>query len=256
MPWTFAHPAAVLPLRRLCPRWLSFPALILGAMAPDLSYYVGMHGPWRAFLHTPEGIVTVCLPVCLLLLALLLRFARPLTVLLAEPHRTLVREQLRRPPLPVGRAIAVAALSVLLGAATHLLWDSFTHQGRWGAELLPELEEPLLEAMDREFHVTHLLQHLSTAVGVAALAITYRRALRARPPLPRPAPNPRRTRLLLGCMALAGLVGAASACALTPATLPAYESRILVRTVVWSTSCFTALYVLASAAWWRRLGDR
>ncbi|MFX7840593.1 DUF4184 family protein, partial [Acinetobacter baumannii] len=29
MPWTFAHPAAMLPLRRLCPRWLSWPALVL-----------------------------------------------------------------------------------------------------------------------------------------------------------------------------------------------------------------------------------
>ena len=57
MPWTFAHPAAILPLRSLCPRWLSFPALILGAMAPDISYYVGMHGQWRTFCHTPEGIL-------------------------------------------------------------------------------------------------------------------------------------------------------------------------------------------------------
>ena len=29
MPWTLAHPAAILPLRRFAPRWLSLPALIL-----------------------------------------------------------------------------------------------------------------------------------------------------------------------------------------------------------------------------------
>lgn len=255
MPWTFAHPAAILPLRRLCPRWLSLPALILGAMAPDMSYYVGMHGKWRAFCHTPEGVLTACLPVCLLLLALLLRFAMPLTVLLAEPHRGLVRTQLQPPPHPAWRALAVAVLSVLIGAATHLVWDSFTHQGRWGAELLPELEEPLLEAMDREFHVTHLLQHLSTAVGVAALAVVYRRTLRARP---RPAPHPldaQRRRLLLAGLAAALAIGASSAYALTPATLPGYASYLVVRTVVWSTSCFSALFVIASAAWWRHRGD-
>jgi uncharacterized membrane protein YfcA len=255
MPWTFAHPAAIAPLRSLCPRWLSFPALILGAMAPDISYYIGMHGRWRAFCHTPEGILTTCLPVCLLLLALLLRFAGPLTVLLPEPHRSLVRGQLQPPPHPAWRAFAVAALSVLIGAATHVLWDSFTHEGRWGAELLPALDEPLLEAMDRPFHVTHLLQHLSTVVGVAALIVLYRRALRARP-RPEPAPlDAQRRRLLLACLVTASVVGAASAWALTPASMPAYTSHRLVRTVVWSTSCLAVLLVIASAAWWRRRGD-
>ncbi|NCT83242.1 MAG: DUF4184 family protein [Comamonadaceae bacterium] len=255
MPWTFAHPAAILPLRRLCPRWLSLPALILGAMAPDLSYYVGMHGKWRAFCHTPEGVLTVCLPVCLLLLALLRRFAGPLTVLLAEPHRALVRCQLQPSPHPAWRALAVAMLSVLIGATTHLLWDAFTHGGQWGAELLPLLEEPLPTAMDRQFHVAHLLQHLSTVLGVVALALVYRRTLRGRPPA---APSPldgQRRRLLLACLAAAGAVGAASAWALTPATLPAYASHLLVRSVVWSTSCFATLFVIASWAWWRRRGD-
>ncbi|RZL37269.1 MAG: DUF4184 family protein [Rubrivivax sp.] len=258
MPWTFAHPAAILPLRQLCPRWLSLPALILGAMAPDLSYYVGMHGKWRGFCHTPEGILVACLPVCLLLLALALRFAVPLTMLLAEPHRSLVRAQLRPSPHAVWRAVAVAALSVLIGATTHVLWDSFTHQGLWGAELLPELEEPLLEAMDRQFHVTNVLQHLSTALGVVALAVAYRRSLHAWPPAspspPSPLDAPRR-RLLLACLAAAIAVGASCAYTLTPASLPAYSSHLLVRSVVWSTSCFALLYVLGSVAWWRRLGD-
>lgn len=255
MPWTFAHPAAIVPLRSLCPRWLSFPALILGAMAPDISYYVGMHGKWRSFCHTPEGVLTVCLPVCLLLLALLLRFARPLTVLLTEPHRSLVRAQLQPSPHPAWRALAVAVLSVLVGATTHVLWDSFTHQGHWGTELLSELDEPLLDAVDLQFHATNLLQHLSTVVGVAVLAVMYRRKLRTQP---RPAQSPqdgRRKRLLLGCVLAAVVVGAVSAYALTPATTPAYTSRLLVRTVVWSTSCFTALFVIASAAWCRRRGD-
>jgi hypothetical protein len=36
MRWTIAHPAAVLPLRRLCPRFLSCPALIVDSVAPDI----------------------------------------------------------------------------------------------------------------------------------------------------------------------------------------------------------------------------
>jgi hypothetical protein len=254
MPWTFAHPAAILPLRPLCPRWLSFPGLILGAMAPDLSYYVGMHGQWSAFCHTPEGIALVCLPASLLLLALLLRFSRPLTVLLPEPHRALVRGQLQQPVRARWMNLLVAVVSVLIGAASHVLWDSFTHQGRWGAELLPELDAPLVAAMDQQVHVTQLLQHLSTAVGVVALAIVYGRAWRAQRPATPRRPDARPALLLAGLVA-AVIVGAASAFALTPAKLPAYHSHLLVRTVVWSTSCFAALFVVGSVAWWRRRGD-
>ncbi|MEJ8845393.1 DUF4184 family protein [Variovorax rhizosphaerae] len=36
MPWTFAHPAAVLPLRRLTGEGrLSFAVLVVGSMSPD-----------------------------------------------------------------------------------------------------------------------------------------------------------------------------------------------------------------------------
>ncbi len=255
MPWTFAHPAAILPLRRLCPRWLSLPALILGTLAPDMGYYVGMHGKWRAFCHSPEGVLIACLPVCLLLLALLLRFAAPLTVLLPEPHRALVRAELRPSPHPVWTAAAVAVLSILLGATTHLLWDSFTHDGFWGTELLPELDEPLLDATGQQFNFAQLLQHLSTAMGVVLLALAYRRSVRARLPATPPARDPRRTRLLLACAAVAVMVGATAAYALTPATLPAYISHRLVRTVVWSTSCFATLFILASLLWWHRRRD-
>lgn len=255
MPWTFAHPAAILPLRRLCPRWLSLPGLILGAMAPDLSYYVGMHGKWSAFCHTPRGVVTLCLPVSLLLLWLLLRFARPLTVLLPEPHRSLVRAQLWQPPRAAWLGIAVAVLSILLGATSHVLWDLFTHTGRWGSELLPWLSRPALATAGGPLPLVQLLQHLSTAVGVAAIVAVYWRALDAQREVTPARPDPRRSRLLLACLACAVAVGALSAHALTPPTLTAYASHLLIRTVVWSTSCFVTLFVIASLAWWRRLGD-
>lgn len=255
MPWTFAHPAAVLPLRSLCPRWLSFPGLVLGAMAPDLTYYVGMHRQWSDFCHTPEGVASVCLPVCLVLLALLLRHAQPLTALLPQPHRRLFRSQLRPLPGPGWVALAVAVVSILLGAATHLVWDAFTHAGRWGAVWLPGLNEPVSAALDRKFRVVNLLQHVSTVVGVAVLALAYRRAAQAQPRVPRRPHDRRRLAVLLACVAGALAVGAASAHALTAPTLPGRASVLLVRTVVWSTSCFAALYVIASAVWWRRWGD-
>lgn len=251
MPWTFAHPAAVLPLRRLCPRWLSWPGLILGAMAPDLSYYVGLHGPLRAFCHTPEGILAVCLPASLAMLAALLRFAKPLTVLLPEPLRRLARAELKPPPQGVALGFVIAVLSILIGAATHVGWDFLTHGDGLSGELLPGVDlsaNPQLASAD-------LLQHLSSALGAAVLTVAYGLARRRQPPVPR-SPLDRQRAVLAWCaFGAALLVGALSAWALTPDTLPGYASRRIVRTVVWSTSCFATLFVIASVAWWRRRGD-
>jgi hypothetical protein len=47
MPFPVAHLAAVLPLRRYCPRYLSFPALVVGSLSPDLGYLFGhLHTDW------------------------------------------------------------------------------------------------------------------------------------------------------------------------------------------------------------------
>jgi hypothetical protein len=52
-----------------------------------------------------------------------------------------VGERLPRPPrLPV-HDLPCAALAVLIGALTHVVWDSFTHGGRWGVELVPWLQD-------------------------------------------------------------------------------------------------------------------
>src|SRR6185312_5398964 len=71
MPFTLAHPAAVLPLRRV--RAMSTVPLIIGAMTPDMPYYF----PWRIAKHIPEathtflGTFTLDLPMGLVLLIFL-----------------------------------------------------------------------------------------------------------------------------------------------------------------------------------------
>jgi hypothetical protein len=154
-------------------------------MAPDLSYYVGLHGWASAFCHTPLGVVTqACLPLSLLLLALLLAFFPPLTVL-TEPHRALVRSHLQPSPHAAGRALAVAVLSCSARPPTCSGTRSACRP--LGCRAAARVESAALHALDRQFHVTHLLQHLSTAVGVVALALVYRRALRGWPRHAQPA---------------------------------------------------------------------
>ncbi|KQW46554.1 MULTISPECIES: DUF4184 family protein [unclassified Roseateles] len=254
MPWTFAHPAAILPLRRLCPRWLSLPGLVIGSLTPDLGYYGGQLS-LASFSHTPLGIAVCCLPLGLLLLALLLRLRRPLTVLLPTPHRQLIRSHIGSPARLVAVKVLIAAQSIALGATSHVLWDSFTHGGHWGVSLLPFLSLHVFDAGNRQIYVFNVLQHLSTVMGLAAMTVTYRRAIRATASSASlPELDTRRIRLLLAGLACSITVGLLAAVALD-AMSPGSPSLFVVRTTVWSTTCFAALYLLGSIAWWRRLGD-
>ena len=159
MPWTFAHPAAVLPLRRYCPAYFNFAALMIGALTPDFGYYVGQFGI-ATLAHTFVGSFLVCLPTGMLLLAAFYLVRRPVWYLLPEPHRTALEPFLSRPTPTRFADLARAGLSVLLGAWTHIMWDSFTHRSGWTVVQFPWL--PYQE-----------LQHVSTVFGVAVLAIAY-----------------------------------------------------------------------------------
>ena len=173
MPWTFAHPAAVLPLRRLCPGTLNFPALVAGTLAPDFGYYVGAMS-LASFAHRLPGTLVAALPAGIALLALFYLVRRPLWYLLPEPHRTLLATGAHE-PLPRSPSHWLsAAVSVLLGVWTHVAWDSFTHAQGWAVAHLPALHEVSIAIAGAPMPLCDLLQHASTVIGTAALVAAYR----------------------------------------------------------------------------------
>lgn len=136
MPFTLSHAVAVLPLTRgRLGDFLVPAALVIGSMVPDLPYFVPPHrgSDWS---HAASGPVTIDLAMGLGVYAvwqLVLR--RPLVDLAP-------RWLAGRLPLPrrlTGRRWAAAAVSVILGALTHVLWDTFTHRARWGTDHVPAL---------------------------------------------------------------------------------------------------------------------
>lgn len=131
MPFTGSHPAAVLPFLRTP---LPASALVAGSVAPDVPYYLPFE--WGVHTHTALAVVTTDL---LLAAALWVVWHGVLAAPAAWATPAGLRGRLTgvhpglRPRLAPGRAaLAVAGLAV--GAATHVLWDEFTHPGRWGAE--------------------------------------------------------------------------------------------------------------------------
>jgi hypothetical protein len=176
MPFTPAHAAAALPFGRV--RALPLDALVVGTMVPDLPLFVSF-APNYAFTHS----LVLALPVCLpwgIGLWLLARFARPSTVwLMPEWMRKRVSEH--APPNESSWVRVCAALAI--GIVTHLLWDSFTHEGRWGVELLPPLEQTWLPASPiGALPGFKVLQYASSVLGLVAVALAARKALLRRTP--------------------------------------------------------------------------
>jgi hypothetical protein len=168
MPFPLAHPAAVMPLRRYCPRWLSLPALMIGSLTPDAGYLFG-EGRGGAFSHTPVGTVLFCLPAGILLVAMFYWLRGPVMKLL-PPHY-------RRALLPLcqrGRASPwTIVLSLLIGAWTHLLWDSFTHTNGWFPQHMLLLQRQVASIGIYRVRVCHLLWYGFSFAGVVWLFAVF-----------------------------------------------------------------------------------
>jgi hypothetical protein len=257
MPWTLAHPAAVLPFRRFSGLGrLSFGALFIGSMSPDFVYYVGRFD-LATFTHTPVGVFVVCLPAGLLVLALALWLRDPIAQILPQPHRDALLATRSALPYLTLRSLGLAAASLLLGATTHVLWDSFTHEGRFFVNHIESLRAPVFAALGHEFRVFNIMQHASTAIGVSLLvAVYYRYAARFGSFTAFTAPDLRR----YGVLALVAV--AAMVCALPLALIDATGagdevnvSKLIVRQVVYATAVFFVL-LSCTALWRHKCADR
>lgn len=173
MPLAPAHPAVVLPLQRL---GLPLSALVMGALAPDAPVYLPV-GVSYQMTHSGVG-VAVDVVIGLVLLWLWFALLRDAVVDLTPYLR-------RRAPAEARlgrRAWLLAPLAVAVGAGSHVLWDSATHD--WGF-VVHEL------AFLREEHgpipLYGWLQHSSTVVGSVVVVAYGGVRLSRRPVAPRPA---------------------------------------------------------------------
>jgi hypothetical protein len=170
MPFTLSHPAAVLPFARTK---LVFSALVAGALAPDIGYFLTFTSN-HAESHSITGLFAFCLPAGLMLLLLFHKLLKqPLLGLLPKEHHARIypyAQGFRFGPAP---RFAMIVLSLLIGSATHLVWDSFTHETGWVVLRFPVLMAPLLRNHHLSIPTYKLLQHSSTIAGLVVLAAAY-----------------------------------------------------------------------------------
>ncbi len=187
MPFTVSHPAIVLPLKQLWPHRFSLTGLIAGALSPDLLYFLLCDTADRGISHSWTGLLWFCVPAGLVFSFVFHRlFKKPVI-----DHLPWFLERrfsgLAESEFAVSSASAWITLigSVLLGALSHFLWDSFTHLSGEAALAWPLLREPVtLFGATRP--VCRWLQHLSTLWGGTMMVFFLFRS--------RHVPRPTRTR--------------------------------------------------------------
>jgi hypothetical protein len=177
VPFTFSHPAAALPLRRLLGRQASLSALVIGSMAPDLGFIVPLDLT-RSETHGVAALFLFCLPAGLLtywIYHLLLK--APLLHLF--PPR--VQERLVLPAALPQAPWSAVLLSLLIGAVTHISWDAFTHPGTPVVNAIGLLRLPVGTFAGYPVQVFNVLQQASSVAGLLLLGVWWRRWLRTAP---------------------------------------------------------------------------
>jgi len=169
MPFTVSHAAAVLPFRKLNLIWSAF---IVGSMAPDFPYIIG-NIRYRELGHRFPGLIEFTIPASLAALWLFHKvIKRPVIQLLPAGMQERLRSQ--SGDFAFGGASRFLAIlgSIVLGIATHVVWDAFTHPYTW-----PWRHFACLQGWVRVPFVHHrmpvflLLQYGSSLAGMLALAI-------------------------------------------------------------------------------------
>lgn len=173
MPFTFSHPAIILPLKQVKPQWFSLTGLAAGSMAPDFEYFFKLQGT-STISESFAGIFVFNLPVAIgisLIFHLIIR--NPLVRHLPRPFDRRFSgfldfnflEYLKRNPW-------VFIFSCFLGVLSHLALDFLTspdqlitsfhklHQAYHSIEVLElhaELEEKPFLMVERSFSVVGLV---------------------------------------------------------------------------------------------------
>ncbi|MEV4258096.1 DUF4184 family protein [Spirillospora sp. NPDC049652] len=218
LPFTFCHPAAVLPLLR---RPFVPVALVAGAMAPDLPYYVPFEvqevllvpGAWyfRVFdagaTHGVTGMFGMFgfdLLVTAVLVGVFQVCRRPLSLLL--PARFAFWSPVRASSGGRGFSLLVwGPVSALVGIGSHIAWDATTKGGM--AAVFPFLRDPVVGSTDG----LTVISYANTLIGAVVLLVWLWRRVPAQP-----SPVSRSLPVLVRWGVLTGVLVAAAAAVAVP----------------------------------------
>jgi hypothetical protein len=168
VPFTLSHAAAAWPFRRTP---LELSALVTGCFAPDFPYFVFLK-PNGFYGHTLPGVFLLDLPASLVALWLFHAYLKqPLTLILPRAVRRRMNSSEEEFAFWPPARLANIVLSILVGALTHIAWDSFTHNRFWTYRHLGILRKIVQLPVIGDIGVYDLLQYGSSLFGIVVVAI-------------------------------------------------------------------------------------
>jgi Domain of unknown function (DUF4184) len=186
MPFTFAHPAIILPLAKSGYK-LSLTGLVAGSMVPDFEFFLSMKAGENIGHHLPGVLV----------------FDIPVAILLCFVYHGVVRDVLisNLPAFLQSRFTKYTGsgwntyamqhkgkliISIMIGIGSHFFWDAFTHYDGLFVTIFPWLARELTLA-GNAVAVYSLLQVASSIGGLWVI----QRVVRKLPAEPTAPPNQR-----------------------------------------------------------------
>lgn len=250
MPFTLSHPLAVVPFARTA---LPLSALVIGSMSPDFEYLLRLRQDSHAS-HSPLGVLGFCLPASWLVLWLWHGWLkRPLLELLSDRHRARLLPHAGEFRFGPASRAGTISIAILVGAITHVLWDSFTHGWGWPVRHLALLQAEIAFPGFEPLPLYRRLQHASSLLGLLALMVIYCRWSRHQEPISIPTGLiPRRSRTLIAAIGLliATTLGTTFAAMQFPPTEAANLKAFVVRSAVVTMSA-SFLLSLGYSIWFR-----
>ncbi|MCV9933635.1 DUF4184 family protein [Flavobacterium sp. LS1R47] len=163
MPFTFSHPAIVLPF--LKNKKLSATGLVIGSMSPDLEYFFRMKMQGDIG-HTFLGVFLVDIPLGILIAFLFHQIIkRPLIDNLPDFFKQRLFVLKESNWLNYFKSnIWIVIVSFIFGILSHTFWDSFTHINGYFVERISFLGGELYS-----IPVYKITQHLSSLIGMGLI---------------------------------------------------------------------------------------
>ncbi len=186
MPFTFAHPAIVLPFIYLPRKWISMTALIIGSIMPDAESYLRMYSQ-KDITHSWTGFFLFGLPFGLLLTFVFHNIVRD--PLINNLPSFLYYRFSRFTNFNWNKRFLknwlVVILSLVVGGASHFAWDSFSHFDGWFVNAFPRLRGNV-HVFGGLLEIPFLIQYVNTLLGVIIILVfvaALPRSAKSKPPV-------------------------------------------------------------------------
>ncbi|MGC4102286.1 DUF4184 family protein [Ferruginibacter sp.] len=168
MPFTFSHPAVVLPFCNVKKMCLSFTGLVAGSIIPDVEFLLRLRNT-ENLGHTWYGIFLIDMPMAIVFSFIFHNLIRDIMVLHLPAF---FRQRLSLMPAfnwteYFKQHKLIVLLSIFIGILSHLILDVFTHKNK----LIGHIFKPFNSELMIGGHAVHL--YFILQVGFSILGLLY-----------------------------------------------------------------------------------